>query len=59
MQRAIDTLTKGKTSIVIAHRLATVKNADRIVVMDQGQIVEVGTHKELLKVTQGHYTKAL
>lgn len=57
IQRAIDTLTKGKTSIVIAHRLATVKNADRIVVMDQGQIVEVGTHKELLKVTQGHYTK--
>jgi len=57
IQRALDTLTKGKTSIVIAHRLATVKNADRIVVMDQGQIVEVGTHKELLKVTQGHYTK--
>ena len=40
IQKAIDTLTQGKTSIVIAHRLATVKNADRIIVMDQGKIVE-------------------
>ncbi len=57
IQKAIDTLTQGKTSIIIAHRLATVKNADRIIVMDEGKIVEHGTHKELLKVINGFYVK--
>ena len=57
IQGSIDTLTKGKTSIVIAHRLATVKNADRIVVMEKGQIVEQGTHQQLLSVRDGHYAK--
>lgn len=45
---------QGKTVIVVAHRLSTVRNADQIVVMDEGQIVEKGTHKELIK-TQGSY----
>ncbi|ULC58818.1 ABC transporter ATP-binding protein/permease [Flaviramulus sp. BrNp1-15] len=55
IQNATDKITKGRTSIVIAHRLATVKKADKIIVMDAGQIVEQGTHKELLKKENGYY----
>ena len=49
VQQAIDRLMVGKTSIVIAHRLATVQHADRIVVMDNGEIVGSGKHSELMK----------
>jgi subfamily B ATP-binding cassette protein MsbA len=55
IQNATDKVTKGRTSIVIAHRLATVKKADKILVMDAGKIVEVGTHRELLKKEEGYY----
>ena len=55
IQTATDKITKGRTSIVIAHRLATVKKADKILVMDAGKIVEIGTHKELLKKEDGYY----
>lgn len=55
IQKATDKITKGRTSIVIAHRLATVKKADKILVMDAGKIVEVGTHEELLKKENGYY----
>ena len=54
IQTATDTITKDRTSIVIAHRLATIKKADRILVMDAGKIVESGTHKELLD-HEGYY----
>ena len=49
VQKAMDKLTEGKTSFIIAHRLSTIKNADLILVMDKGNIVEQGTHEELLK----------
>tara|TARA_B100000787_G_scaffold170052_1_gene163675 strand:- start:26980 stop:28746 length:1767 start_codon:yes stop_codon:yes gene_type:complete len=55
IQHATDTITKGRTSIVIAHRLATIKKADKIIVMDKGVVVEEGTHKELLKKQEGYY----
>ncbi|MBQ0769308.1 MAG: ABC transporter ATP-binding protein [Bizionia sp.] len=55
IQNATDKITKGRTSIVIAHRLATIQKADKIIVMDAGTIVEQGTHSELLKNENGYY----
>ena len=55
IQDATDKITKDRTSIVIAHRLATVQKADQIIVMDEGRIVEKGTHDELLKKVDGYY----
>lgn len=56
VQAALDVLMQNRTSLVIAHRLSTVENADRILVMDKGKIVESGTHKQLLKA-KGYYAK--
>jgi len=55
IQKATEKITEGRTSIVIAHRLGTIKKADKIIVMDAGKIVEIGTHKELLK-KGGYYS---
>ena len=55
IQYATETITKDRTSIVIAHRLATIKKADKIIVMDKGLIVEEGTHLELLEKEKGYY----
>ncbi|HUX91537.1 MAG TPA: lipid A export permease/ATP-binding protein MsbA [Gallionellaceae bacterium] len=51
VQAALETLMRGRTTLVIAHRLSTIEKADRIVVMQKGQIVEMGTHRELLDKT--------
>jgi len=55
IQKATQKITHGRTSIVIAHRLATIQKADTIIVLDAGEVVEKGTHKELLKNKNGHY----
>ncbi|VEI55917.1 ABC transporter ATP-binding protein [Capnocytophaga sputigena] len=55
IQEATDKMTKGRTSIIIAHRLTTVKKADKIIVLDKGRIVETGTHEELLQIENGYY----
>ncbi|RZJ76371.1 MAG: ABC transporter ATP-binding protein [Flavobacterium sp.] len=55
IRNATETITKGRTSIVIAHRLATIVNADKIIVMDKGRIVEEGRHYELINRSEGYY----
>ena len=56
IQRAFNTVTRGKTSFIIAHRLSTIRDADLILVMDKGDVVEKGTHDELI-MKKGVYHK--
>ena len=55
VQQALETLMKGRTSIIIAHRLSTIRTADKILVLDKGTITEQGTHTELLEIENGIY----
>ncbi|MCO5935737.1 ABC transporter ATP-binding protein/permease [Mucilaginibacter sp. RB4R14] len=57
IQTAINKLMQGRTAIVIAHRLSTIQNADKIIVLDHGEIKEVGTHQQLLRIDNGYYRK--
>jgi ABC-type multidrug transport system fused ATPase/permease subunit len=56
IQRDLEKLMKGRTSIIIAHRLSTIMKADKIVVVDDGRIVQQGTHKELI-IKEGTYKR--
>ena len=55
LQEATEKITKGRTSLVIAHRLATIRRADKIIVLDKGNIVEEGSHESLLQIENGYY----
>ena len=57
IQSALESIMKGKTVIAIAHRLSTLRQMDRIIVMEDGQIIEDGTHEELIQQPHGHYAK--
>ncbi len=57
IQKAIEKITKNRTSIIIAHRLSTIMNADNIIVMQDGSVVEIGNHEKLLNVKNGFYKK--
>ncbi len=57
IQNAIRKLMEGRTAIVIAHRLSTIQNADKIIVLDHGEIKEIGTHQQLLRIEDGYYRK--
>jgi subfamily B ATP-binding cassette protein MsbA len=57
VQEALINLMKNRTTLVIAHRLSTIQSADQILVIHQGQIIERGTHDELLKIEEGFYKK--
>lgn len=59
VQEALDRLAEGRTVLVIAHRLSTVKSADLVAVVDQGRIIECGEHKDLLSKPDGVYRKLM
>jgi subfamily B ATP-binding cassette protein MsbA len=57
VQEALGNLMKGRTTLVIAHRLSTIKEADEILVMQDGNIIERGSHNDLIEIEEGVYTR--
>ena len=57
VQEALDALGSKRTVLIIAHRLSTIRNADQIIVMDSGNITEIGKHSQLLQNPDSHYSK--
>ena len=57
IQNALTELTRGKTTIMIAHRLSTLRDADKLIVIERGAVAETGTHAELLEIEDGVYKK--
>jgi ABC-type multidrug transport system fused ATPase/permease subunit len=57
IRKATAKMTEGKTSIIIAHRLETIRKADRIIVMDRGRIIEEGSHEDLMNIKSGKYSQ--
>jgi ABC-type multidrug transport system fused ATPase/permease subunit len=55
VQEALNELMKGRTSFIVAHRLSTIRDADKIIVIDKGQVVEIGTHNQLMSNANGVY----
>ena len=57
VQEALDRLMKNKTSVIIAHRLSTVRNANKIAFLNEGRVLELGSHEELMNLSSGSYKK--
>ena len=55
IKRALDSFLSKKTSFIVAHRLSTIKNADKIILLDKGKIIEQGNHEELMQIPNGRY----
>lgn len=59
VQKALEKAVQGRTVLTIAHRLSTIKNADKVIVLKQGQVIETGSYKELMNLKDGYFNKLI